>query len=850
MSRIEGELQGRLLLVFEELFKEKKYQGYSAVIERGRADITILYKNREVLFLELKDPIAPDGKSVENSRVVQREKSRAKRLNINYFGITNFTEAIIYSLKKGISQERKENFENRNFPTLQEIDRYRNSGNFTNLLKNKFINLAKWYLSKAESIIQSDSLPQQSLDENFILKIKSSINKYGYFLSTKLFEKFEHSKAFRQEIKRYFISQQWTIPTGEQDLDNFSHIAILVYISKLIFYKAMQDSNRWNLEPIEIGDSENLEEKIWNYFENLKRETKDFELLIGKREDIEFRVIFIDSEIAYQITDEVLKNSKKYDFSKMKEDIIGRIFEELIKPDERHKLGQYFTSSAVVKTINSFTIRRGNEKVLDPSCGSGAFLISAYERKKRLGNRDHAKLLSEIYGVDISSYPVFLSMLNLAIRNLEEKSYPRVIHKDFFKVGIKLESGKTSLEKILDSDGKEQKIEFSNFDTIIGNPPYTRQEEIDSYNPNQKEQILEILKIELGDFAKAIPGRTSIYGYFFYRAKMLLKDGGYLGYITSNSWLDVDFGEVLQKFLLDNFRVIAIIDSKVERFFHSADVNTNITILQKLKVGEKLDKNFQTKFVYLKKPLLDILEKFGGEDNFRDFVETCKEIFEDEYIRIYPISQLKLHNESKWSKFLKAPKVYWDILERGKGKWQRLGDVAKIRRGFTTGANEFFYLQKIEENDDLWLMRNGIGEEYWIEKQFLKPVIKSPREIDGYVVKPENLKYYVLLVNGFERREIEERFPNLAKYLRRGEERGYHERSTTRSRERWWELGEQEKQDFILLRFRDKRNWTPVIENDVKIGDVVFTGRYLDKNKKLFYDIFLNSTFTVLNLYL
>ncbi|HIO71111.1 MAG TPA: hypothetical protein EYG60_04190, partial [Campylobacterales bacterium] len=226
MSRIEGELQGRLLLVFEELFKEKKYQGYSAVIERGRADITILYKNREVLFLELKDPIAPDGKRVENSRVVQREKSRAKRLNINYFGITNFTEAIIYSLKKGISQERKENFENRNFPTLQEIDRYRNSGNFTNLLKNKFINLAKWYLSKAESIIQSDSLPQQSLDENFILKIKSSINKYGYFLSTKLFEKFEHSKAFRQEIKRYFISQQWTIPTGEQDLDNFSHIAI------------------------------------------------------------------------------------------------------------------------------------------------------------------------------------------------------------------------------------------------------------------------------------------------------------------------------------------------------------------------------------------------------------------------------------------------------------------------------------------------------------------------------------------------------------------------------------------------------------------------------------------------
>jgi multidrug efflux pump subunit AcrB len=48
---------------------------------------------------------------------------------------------------------------------------------------------------------------------------------------------------------------------------------------------------------------------------------------------------------------------------------------------------------------------------------------------------------------------------------------------------------------------------------------------------------------------------------------------------------------------------------------------------------------------------------------------------------------------NKWGgKYLRAPDIFFTILEKGKGKLVRLGDIADVRRGFTTGCNEFFYL--------------------------------------------------------------------------------------------------------------------------------------------------------------
>jgi hypothetical protein len=85
-------------------------------------------------------------------------------------------------------------------------------------------------------------------------------------------------------------------------------------------------------------------------------------------------------------------------------------------------------------------------------------------------------------------------------------------------------------------------------------------------------------------------------------------------------------------------------------------------------------------------------------------------------------------------------------------------------------------------------------------------------------------------------------YPNALAYIRWGERQGYHQRPTCKSRNPWWDVGEQEKQDVILLRFRDQRNWTPVIEDEIAVGDVVFVGKYLEPRNAQVLNALLNST--------
>ena len=105
-------------------------------------------------------------------------------------------------------------------------------------------------------------------------------------------------------------------------------------------------------------------------------------------------------------------------------------------------------------------------------------------------------------------------------------------------------------------------------------------------------------KRKLADISK----RAGIHAYFFVHGTKFLKDGGRFGFIVSNSWMDVDYGKGLQELFLQNYKIIAIIESKVERWFEDADVNTCIIILEKCKDQKERDENL-VKFAYLFKTM-------------------------------------------------------------------------------------------------------------------------------------------------------------------------------------------------------------------------------------------------------
>jgi hypothetical protein len=145
-----------------------------------------------------------------------------------------------------------------------------------------------------------------------------------------------------------------------------------------------------------------------------------------------------------------------------------------------------------------------------------------------------------------------------------------------------------------------------------------------------------------------------------------------------------------------------------------------------------------------------------------------------------------------------------------------LKEIAEVRRGFTTGANEFFYLTEEE------IKRRGIEKEFWMhqdEKGNWVPnyVIKSPRECKSIVVKPEGLKYRVLMIHK-DKKNL--RGTNVLKYIREGVSKGYHIRPTCASRERWYDLGERKPYGFLH----------PMIHNDRQLIGLNQTSVYVDHN--------------------
>jgi len=314
------------------------------------------------------------------------------------------------------------------------------------------------------------------------------------------------------------------------------------------------------------------------------------------------------------------------------------------------------------------------------------------------------------------------------------------------------------------------------FDIVIGNPPYVRQEKIADPREPRDLVTVESRKVYKGKLAGAvyagyprsfgfnasadpvkhkINAQSDLYIYFYFLSLALLNEKGSFCFITSNSWLDVGYGADLQEFLLRHSHVKIVLDNQLKRSFTQAGINTVIALLAPPTEDGSPGLEKTARFVMFKVPFEQVLSPVI----FREIEEATERRTAPEY-RVSPIGQMELLKEgsdvpeesreetgwegrgplikvvkyigNKWGgKYLRAPDIYWTILEKGKGKLVRLGDIAEIRRGFTTGINDFFYLDR------------ATIKQWDIEKEFLKPVLKTPREVTTIYVPPNSLKTWV-----------------------------------------------------------------------------------------------------------
>jgi hypothetical protein len=364
-----------------------------------------------------------------------------------------------------------------------------------------------------------------------------------------------------------------------------------------------------------------------------------------------------------QIDDRVLKGiirnlyypDSPYEFSVLPADILGQVYEQFLgkvirltaghqakiedKPEVKRAGGVYYTPTYVVDYIVGQTVAQLLEgrsvkeaaklKIVDPACGSGSFLLGAYQylldwhqrQYEKDGSEKHKEvlyqgagggwhltaserrriLLNNIFGVDIDNQAVEVTKLSLLLKVLEgetEQSLTaqlRMFHEralpdlgSNIKCGNSLVGSDYELGQqmgLLDEaevyrinafdwagkDGFPDIMRRGGFDVVIGNPPYVRQES------------LAELKDYMRRHYKAYQSTADLYVYFMEKALKILRTGGSFSFIVSSSFLRTAYAAKLRDFMIQNAAVTRIVDfGGLSLFAKAKDVYVSIPVLRKI----------------------------------------------------------------------------------------------------------------------------------------------------------------------------------------------------------------------------------------------------------------------------
>ncbi len=390
-----------------------------------------------------------------------------------------------------------------------------------------------------------------------------------------------------------------------------------------------------------------------------------------------------------------------------------------------------------LKFYNDYEKKLKEIKVLDPACGSGAFLNQAFDYLLEEHNwlnkqRDLLKggqssifaldsvqrniLKNNIFGVDLNEESVEITKLSLWLKTANKRK-PLTNLDDNIKCGNSLiDEPKIDAEKAFKWE-KEFKniIDNGGFDVVVGNPPYVRQEEI------------KWMKSYFKNNYNVYKGTADLYCYFFEKGLELLKAEGYFSFIVSNKFVSAKYGKKLREYI-QKYTIKEYKDLTNEKVFTDATVDPCIIVIKKEKYKtDNLIKYNNNKIVP---------QKSLSKDNW-SFISKNK-------------LKLKEKIEEKGIKLEK-----WDL---------------NIYFGIKTGLNEAFIIDKKTKNQ---LVNEN-------NKELFKPLLRG-QDINRYNYSFSDL---YLLATGYKL-DIKNKYPEIYNYLKT-----YKEKAIARydQGENWWNL--------------------------------------------------------------
>ena len=232
-------------------------------------------------------------------------------------------------------------------------------------------------------------------------------------------------------------------------------------------------------------------------------------------------------------------------------------------------------------------------KVCDPACGSGAFLVAAFDvllaeynnvneqiaaitGNLEVFNADREILNSNLFGVDLNAESIEITKLSLWLKTAKHGKPLETLEANL-QVGNSVVS---SADGGLDYDSKAfdwaaafpEIVARGGFDVVLGNPPYVRMERLKAIKP-----YLEARYAVAAD-------RADLYCYFFEQALRLLRNGtagGRIGFIASSSFFKTDSGQKLREYLLANAQIEVVVDFGDAQIFEGVTTYPAIVIARR-----------------------------------------------------------------------------------------------------------------------------------------------------------------------------------------------------------------------------------------------------------------------------
>jgi methylase of polypeptide subunit release factors len=668
MSKLRGkrssewEFQGEVLKWLNTEIVHRPGMGLSGVTQEAsritpqRNDLVVwLDRSSDSAFLaiELKTPETP----ITSPGLLLDAESKARRWQAPFFAIWNMQSAELYKTPLGMVPatpgDRIHSWAPD--PLVRSVDDWLKK-EVARALQRRALEILdtawSFHAGNASSIAIDASI--------FVERVALRIFRLRELVLPALAERLSRSRSLRNRVRALAAA------AGFLDFVEDLHVAIAgqhAYrlIGQILFYHALR-RRQLSLPPLEPEIDQPLPLALRPFWDNVRR--FDYEALFQPSELDEIVPV---PPLAEVLIRDLIKEFAVYNWNDLRDDVLGSIFEALIPREEQILLGQFYTPSRVADVLVAWTIDPGSNAILDPGCGSGTFLLRAYDFLQVLRDLKHPELLERLWGFDLSPFATELAAINLFRQDLSSfNNFPRIVPGDFFV----RRPGDLVVFPPARSGGVESvNLPIPQFDAIVGNPPYLRSQNQDDLDPQYKRRLFDAAARN----GISAASKSDLFAFFVYKALDFLKPGSRLGFVTSASWLTAAFGTSLQKLFLERLKLVAVMGSMAESFFPQVDVNAVLLIAEIAEVEGKSRGSDLIRFAMLKRRLGDL---FPPGDRYwfdilelSDRIESSTESWEDNTVRVHVVNAVQERaalnadpsRPRNWSVYLRAPLSYFDL---------------------------------------------------------------------------------------------------------------------------------------------------------------------------------------------